>query len=396
MKKYFKLIIVLVFFILLFMSPTIVNICISKNSYNAFVNQIENLLNSYESYSNYEIIDNATLTIKINMDENFQDKTFEDKEKFIQETNNSLNTFFEEYKKVMLSIDREKYSGKTCNIEIYSKEDCYTLDKNLDNAIMLNGKTYTKHNYIKSLIAKKINDTSYNTYLDNITSLDTLINISNIEDINTCTNEIIYYNATQEYENGDFKEALTNFSKIASYKDSNTKISELQILNQFQGEWEEDTVFSLKDIVIISGWDIYYLLNAPLLGPEYTAYVYTYVLDGNTLKMSLKPLTNPTPAHKNLYIKDNKLICPVEQEEGYYMIPTSNYIKTSDNPVPPQLITQEAPKIGMTKEEVENSTWGKPSKINRTTTAYGVHEQWVYSNYRYIYFDNDIVTAIQD
>lgn len=54
------------------------------------------------------------------------------------------------------------------------------------------------------------------------------------------------------------------------------------------------------------------------------------------------------------------------------------------------------PSIGMTAEEVENSTWGKPSKINKTTTRYGVHEQWVYSSGRYIYLDDGIVTAIQE
>lgn len=57
---------------------------------------------------------------------------------------------------------------------------------------------------------------------------------------------------------------------------------------------------------------------------------------------------------------------------------------------------KQDPYIGMTADEVKNSTWGNPSKINKTTTQYGVHEQWVYSSGRYIYFDNGIVTAIQE
>lgn len=57
---------------------------------------------------------------------------------------------------------------------------------------------------------------------------------------------------------------------------------------------------------------------------------------------------------------------------------------------------KEEPAIGMTADEVRKSTWGSPKEINRTTTAYGIHEQWVYSNYRYIYLDDGIVTAIQD
>lgn len=54
------------------------------------------------------------------------------------------------------------------------------------------------------------------------------------------------------------------------------------------------------------------------------------------------------------------------------------------------------PQIGMMQDEVINSTWGKPEDINRTITEYGTSEQWVYSIDRYIYFDDGVVTAIQD
>lgn len=52
-------------------------------------------------------------------------------------------------------------------------------------------------------------------------------------------------------------------------------------------------------------------------------------------------------------------------------------------------------KIGMTKDEVL-SRWGKPEKLNKTTTAHVISEQWVYPNFKYIYFDDGIVTAIQE
>lgn len=53
------------------------------------------------------------------------------------------------------------------------------------------------------------------------------------------------------------------------------------------------------------------------------------------------------------------------------------------------------PEIGMTKDEVLEGAWGSPQRKNITENASGTHEQWVYSNGRYIYFDNDIVTSIQ-
>lgn len=52
------------------------------------------------------------------------------------------------------------------------------------------------------------------------------------------------------------------------------------------------------------------------------------------------------------------------------------------------------PTIGMTEQEVLDSAWGEPRNKNITTTVWGTTEQWVYSNNRYIYFDNGIVIAI--
>lgn len=53
------------------------------------------------------------------------------------------------------------------------------------------------------------------------------------------------------------------------------------------------------------------------------------------------------------------------------------------------------PIISMTDYEViEDSTWGKPKSINRTETAYGVREQWVYDR-GYLYFEDGYLTSIQ-
>jgi hypothetical protein len=50
--------------------------------------------------------------------------------------------------------------------------------------------------------------------------------------------------------------------------------------------------------------------------------------------------------------------------------------------------------IGM-NQDMCREAWGKPGKINRTTTAYGTSEQWVYG-YNYVYFDGDVLTTIQN
>lgn len=58
------------------------------------------------------------------------------------------------------------------------------------------------------------------------------------------------------------------------------------------------------------------------------------------------------------------------------------------------LILQGRVVIGMTKDQCIES-WGHPTRINRTTTASRVSEQWVYSR-RYLYFENGVLVTIQD
>lgn len=57
------------------------------------------------------------------------------------------------------------------------------------------------------------------------------------------------------------------------------------------------------------------------------------------------------------------------------------------------------PRVGMTMREVEQSTWGYPSKTNKTTTTNNVFEQWVYRDSRstrYLHFTNGKLTSISE
>lgn len=56
-----------------------------------------------------------------------------------------------------------------------------------------------------------------------------------------------------------------------------------------------------------------------------------------------------------------------------------------------------SPKIGMSAQFVaERTNWGSPQAINRTESATGVTEQWVYGSGNYLYFKNGRLRAIQD
>lgn len=56
---------------------------------------------------------------------------------------------------------------------------------------------------------------------------------------------------------------------------------------------------------------------------------------------------------------------------------------------------KEGVRIGMGQQDVLDSSWGRPNKVNKTTTAYGVREQWVYGG-GYLYFENGVLTSIQN
>lgn len=57
---------------------------------------------------------------------------------------------------------------------------------------------------------------------------------------------------------------------------------------------------------------------------------------------------------------------------------------------------KEGARIGMTTDEALASTWGRPNEVNRTTTAFGIGEQWVYGGGNYLYFRNGKLESIQN
>jgi len=59
------------------------------------------------------------------------------------------------------------------------------------------------------------------------------------------------------------------------------------------------------------------------------------------------------------------------------------------------LVTKGKVKIGWDKKLCKLS-WGEPEKINTTKGSFGTHEQWVYPDESYLYFENGKLTAIQN
>jgi hypothetical protein len=52
-------------------------------------------------------------------------------------------------------------------------------------------------------------------------------------------------------------------------------------------------------------------------------------------------------------------------------------------------------RVGMTRDQVYASCWGKPTRINKTIGPYGVHEQLIYGGSNYLYMENGVLRTIQ-
>lgn len=126
-------------------------------------------------------------------------------------------------------------------------------------------------------------------------------------------------------------------------------------------------------------------------------YVYAEALSYNDSEGAFKTLlqtVNPYYSKDMGYeIKEYIRIKGTSLSEWVQVYNSANGTKLTDKG---EGIVDYNPTIGMTKEEVENSTWGKPDSINRTVTANSIHEQWVYPNYKYLYFEDGIMTSFQD
>lgn len=59
-----------------------------------------------------------------------------------------------------------------------------------------------------------------------------------------------------------------------------------------------------------------------------------------------------------------------------------------------QWVKENTLTLGMDRAQARK-LWGRPDHINETIGRYGTHEQWVYSDNRYLYFQDGVLTTIQ-
>lgn len=243
-------------------------------------------------------------------------------------------------------------------------------------------------------------DTNNSTDTPNSGIEDNSFDIANMSD------KEIYDLAVEYYNSGIYSKANLLFNEVSEYEDSVSYISNCEIMLEYEGVYKYSL---LKD-------GEYYVIYGNTLSKfdfrnesegKATADIDTMVLseyEGQPCLIDEMYADNQEYSMITYYVlttdennqKCIEVIHAFDKRNPSYYVATSKYTKEELIERTRKSQDMTTPLIGMTADEVLASTWGEPEKINRTTTVYGVSEQWVYSGNRYVYLDNGIVTAIQE
>lgn len=219
---------------------------------------------------------------------------------------------------------------------------------------------------------------------------------------NSCKDDI-YDTAIRRYEDGRFEEALSLFEEFGEYKDTQQYIEYCNLMIRFQGAYK--STLSKNDSKVLNGWKLTtYDMDAwNASGVSKDEEYLTLTKDENQYYMYEKQYSSVTEAFSvyALIETDDKTSQGIDEIytgkdlDVLYKKDSSINERTLEEGYDKE-ISRPDPQIGMTKEEVRESTWGEPKRIHKTSNTYGITEQWVYEYHKYIYFDDGIVTSIQE
>lgn len=210
------------------------------------------------------------------------------------------------------------------------------------------------------------------------------------------TNKDAFYElAVSNYTSGNstnIRIAEEQFIKLGDYKDCAEYLQKIDFVDSFDGtysytDYSKETtryVFKFGSVMECERFQDVEWRKATLT--EFEGEQCLYVPTTNT---SGKVFVCRDGRYYFTYVnaKDGQPVSYITLTEGNYYRLVKESVST---------VAIREPAIGMSSGEVLISTWGEPEKINKSTYSWGRSEQWVYTGYRYIYLENDIVTAIQE
>ncbi len=177
--------------------------------------------------------------------------------------------------------------------------------------------------------------------------------------------ECYYQLGIENYENGNFDEALEYLVPIQEEYDIETYREKAIIMTMFEGDW-----VGLSTNVEIKGWTI------TNYDKDNNAYK-TYKINKDSLLVNsgnpIQSVFKDDSENKYYFNQNGQLVEEFNLGVSEYDPIILKYTKGEFSKTP-----KEKPQIGMTSEEVLNSTWGEPEDINKHTYSWGVKEQWCY------------------
>lgn len=193
------------------------------------------------------------------------------------------------------------------------------------------------------------------------------------------------------------------YNNLGDYEKSKEYIEEIDKALKWQGTWLGFEGYKNQDpdqlAISYFGNKIYvnYVFNGTY---TYSGVYKSKIVDDNTIEVEEE--SGSTLAKKaKITSKDDKLFFSYNLVWGEETIEFSreteenNYANAANKVLAKNPIkTNVMPKVGMTANEVRNSTWGSPDKINKDTYSWGTTEQWVYRNLGYVYLENGIVISV--
>lgn len=220
-----------------------------------------------------------------------------------------------------------------------------------------------------------------------------LVQISGYNDSDTKAQSIlnehvndIYLVAVEEFNLQKYEHALKIFKLIEQYSDVNDYIEKINLYSRIQGTWE----WKFQDVtskMVFNGLSLTHTYLGQFQNQQ-TDFDLFFEKYNDKWSLTYKYTKYGITSQEWFWCNGNSMYR--YQTEGNSFI----YNKVSGNITVDKL---QEPRIGMTGEEVKNlSTWGAPEDINKTTTGSIIYEQWCYSDYRYIYLENGIVTSISE
>ena len=337
----------------------------------------------------------------------------------IESVTKKPHTYAEEVTKEP-TFDEEGEKTFTCeNCGDSYTEAILVLDKESFNQNIYDQmiKFYHEGDYISALIvgrdAKDTRDPQ--TKFNAMFGIDSENTVNSIDDakskIDKLTKEIldVYDEYTNEQiqsaiENGDYEilDTLYYYKRLNDKFDSHIEFSVEQewaylFVNELQGEYRyfesEDSNIQLKiNKFNLQIGDTEYSLHFKFI-PEWDA-VYKeprFFFENGSIEKIRAGLIAITYEDGTCVKYQSDVGKEWEEEQKQ----REEYRKQQEEKAEQEYLANE-PKIGMTADEVKASNWGSPQKINKTTYEWGTTEQWCYPNNEYIYFEDGIVTAIQE